>query len=114
MKKVPNKTTGKTEYTGLNYHKMACGAALNMRGDILDYFSDLLKQHEEAGEEVILILYAHYFCVIDKIIFRKIILSITQKHCKYFHRNIDLIFVNDRKIFRKIFLSLPKITSEIM
>jgi len=59
MKKVPNKTTGKTEYTGLNYHKMACGAALNMRGDILDYFSDLLKKHEEAGEEVILILYSH-------------------------------------------------------
>ena len=59
MKKVANKKSGKLEYTGINYHKMVCGAALNMRGEILDYFSDLLKQHEEAGEEVILILYSH-------------------------------------------------------
>jgi len=77
VKKKGTKGTERMEYTGMNYHKMACGAALNMRGDILDYFTELLKQHEEAGDEVIFIVYSHYFYVIDRKNFRKFFLSIT-------------------------------------
>ena len=62
MVKVKNKD-GIREYKAINYHKMTCGAALNMRGDILEYLKTLLEHHEEAGNKVILIFFFVLFNV---------------------------------------------------
>ena len=62
MVKLKNKD-GVREYKAINYHKMTCGAALNMRGPILEYLKTLLEQHEEAGNKVILIFFFVLFNV---------------------------------------------------
>ena len=62
MVKLKNKD-GVREYKAINYHKMTCGAALNMRGPILEYLKTLLERHEEAGNKVILIFFFVLFNV---------------------------------------------------
>ena len=58
---VKVKKKDKEEYKAINYHKMTCSAALNLRGHILEYLKTLLEHHEEAGNTVILI---YFFCII--------------------------------------------------